>query len=163
MLLQTLRTGDFNELAGVVPSWDLRFRQFGHGPFRGQLRFLRRGGIQVFQFGVNRMVHIEGWPLPGSYGYRPVLPENAKAIWSGRHLEAGQVRLYKPGQVTDHLTAADHYQLVALLLDADLVRQEVPDLVRQEIHADCCKERQRVGCQLRSPRPKRASRTSQRA
>jgi AraC family ethanolamine operon transcriptional activator len=36
--------------------------------------------------------------------------------------------LGKPGQVADHLTAADHYQLVALALDADLVRQAVPVL-----------------------------------
>jgi AraC family ethanolamine operon transcriptional activator len=74
------------------------------------------------------MVHIEGWPPPGSYGCFPVLAENAKAVWSGRHLKPGQVRLYKPGQVADHLTAADHYQLVALALDADLVQQEVPVL-----------------------------------
>jgi AraC-like DNA-binding protein len=36
--------------------------------------------------------------------------------------------LYKPGQVADHLTAADHYQLVGLALDADLVQQDVPVL-----------------------------------
>jgi AraC family ethanolamine operon transcriptional activator len=74
------------------------------------------------------MMHIEGWPPPGSFGCFPVLAANENAVWSGRHLKAGQVRLYKPGQVTDHLTAADHYQLVALALDADLVRQEVPVL-----------------------------------
>jgi AraC family ethanolamine operon transcriptional activator len=36
--------------------------------------------------------------------------------------------LYKPGQLADHVTAADHYQLVALALDADLVQQELPVL-----------------------------------
>jgi hypothetical protein len=29
MLLQTLRTRDFEELAGAFPRWKLRFRQFG--------------------------------------------------------------------------------------------------------------------------------------
>jgi hypothetical protein len=122
MLLQSLRTCDFDELAQAFPQWDLRFRQFGRGPFRGQLRFLQQGGIQVFQLGANRMVHIEGWPPPGSFGCFPVLAENENAVWSGRNLKAGQVRLTKPGQGADHLTAADHYQLVALALDADLVR-----------------------------------------
>ena len=128
MLLQTLRTRDFDQLAQAFPQWDLRFRQLGRGPIRGHLHFLQRRGIQVFQLGVNRMVHIEGWPPPGSYGCFPVLAENAQAVWSGRHLKAGQVRLYRPGQVADHVTAADHYQLVALALDADLVQQEVPVL-----------------------------------
>jgi hypothetical protein len=74
------------------------------------------------------MMHIEGWPPPGSFGCFPVLAANENAVWSGRHLKSGQVRLYKPGQVADHLTAADHYQLVALALDADLARQELPAL-----------------------------------
>jgi hypothetical protein len=44
VLLQTLRTGDFDELAGAFPGWDLRFRQLGRGPFRGRLQFLQREG-----------------------------------------------------------------------------------------------------------------------
>jgi hypothetical protein len=46
MLLQTLRTGDFDELAGAFPGWDLRFRQLGRGPFRGRLPFLQREGTR---------------------------------------------------------------------------------------------------------------------
>jgi hypothetical protein len=38
MLLQTLSTRDFDELAGAFPGWDLRMRQLGHGPFRGRLQ-----------------------------------------------------------------------------------------------------------------------------
>jgi hypothetical protein len=34
MLLQTLSTRDFDELAGAFPRWDLRLRQLGRGPFR---------------------------------------------------------------------------------------------------------------------------------
>lgn len=33
MLLQTLRTRDFDELAGAFRQWNLRFRQFGRVPF----------------------------------------------------------------------------------------------------------------------------------
>src|SRR5262249_30879106 len=128
MLLQTLRTHDFDELAQAFPQWDLRFRQLGRGTFEGQLQFLHLGGIQVFRLPVNGMSHAEGWPPPSSFGCFPVLAENANAVWSGRHLKAGQVRLGKPGLVADHLTAADHYQLVGLALDADLVRQELPVL-----------------------------------
>src|SRR5262249_13595470 len=84
VLLQTLRTGDFDELTGGVPRWDLRFRQLGRGPFQGHLQFLQLGAIQVFRVSVNRMVHVEGWPPPGSFGFGPVLPANAGAIWRGR-------------------------------------------------------------------------------
>jgi hypothetical protein len=45
LLLQTLRTRDFDELAGAFPRWNLPFRQFGRGPFRAHFRFLQLGGI----------------------------------------------------------------------------------------------------------------------
>jgi AraC family ethanolamine operon transcriptional activator len=128
MLLQTLRTRDFDELAVAFPRWDLRFRQFGRGPFRGHLQFLQLGGIQVFRIAVNRMIHIEGWSPPGSFGCFPVLAANENAVWGGRHLKAGQVRVSDSSQGTDHVTAADHYQVVALAVDGDLFRQEVPVL-----------------------------------
>jgi hypothetical protein len=64
MLLQTLSTRDFDELAGAFPQWNLRFRQFGRGPFRGQFQFIQLRDIQVFRVAVNRMSHIEGLPPP---------------------------------------------------------------------------------------------------
>jgi AraC family ethanolamine operon transcriptional activator len=128
MLLQTLRTRDFDELAAAFPQWNLRFGQFGRGPFRGHLQFLQLGGIQVFRVAVNRMIHIEGWPPPGTFGCFPVLAANENAVWGGRRLKAGQVRVFDPDQEADHMTAADHYQLVALAVDGDLFRQEVPVL-----------------------------------
>ena len=128
MLLQTLRTCDFDELAAAFPRWDLCFRQFGRGPFQGHVQFLQLGGIQVFRAAVNRMIHIEGWPLPGSFGCFPVLAANENAVWGGRRLRAGQIRVFDPGQQADHVTATDHYQLVALVVDGNLFRQEVPVL-----------------------------------
>jgi AraC family ethanolamine operon transcriptional activator len=128
MLLQTLSTRDFDELAGAFPRWDLRSRQLGRGPFRGHLQFLQLGGVQVFRAAVNRMIHIEGRPPPGCFGCFPVLTANANAVWGSRRLKAGQVRVFDPGQQADHVTAADHYQLVALAVDGDLFRQEVPVL-----------------------------------
>jgi hypothetical protein len=67
---------------------------------------------------------LQRWRIAGYYFSQ----FRALRVWSGRHLKAGQVRLYKPGQAADHVTAADHYQLVALALDADLVQKEVPVL-----------------------------------
>ena len=69
MLLQTLTTRDFDELAAALPRWDLRFRQFGRGPFGGQLQLLQHEGTLIFQLAVNRMIHIEGGPPPGSFGF----------------------------------------------------------------------------------------------
>jgi hypothetical protein len=37
MLLQTVRTGDPDELAEGFRRWELRFRQLGGGSFRGEL------------------------------------------------------------------------------------------------------------------------------
>jgi len=128
VLLQSLNTGDFDELAEAFLRWDLRIRQLGRGPFRGQLEFLQLGGIQVFRVAVNRKIHVEGWPPPGSFGCAPVLAANENATWRGRRLNAGQVRVLVPGQEADHVTPADHYQMVALAVDADLVRQGAPVL-----------------------------------
>src|SRR5215469_5498376 len=74
--LHTLRTCDFDELADAFPWWDLRFRQLGRGPFRGQLQILQHEGLQVFQLAVNRMIHITGWAPRNSFGCFPVLATN---------------------------------------------------------------------------------------
>jgi hypothetical protein len=47
MPLQTLRTRDPDELAEGFHRWELRFRQFGGGSFRGELEFLQLGGTQI--------------------------------------------------------------------------------------------------------------------
>jgi hypothetical protein len=133
MLLQTFSTRGFDELAGAFPRWDLRFRQFGRGSFRGRRQFLDLRGIQVFRVAVNRIIHIEGCPPPGSFGCFPVLAANENALWNGRRLKAGQVRVFDPGQEADHVTAPDNYQLVALAVDGDLFRQEVPVLGEFEL------------------------------
>ena len=54
MLQQTLRTRDFDELAGAFPRWVLCFQQFGRGPFRGQLQCLQQEGTLIFQLAANR-------------------------------------------------------------------------------------------------------------
>jgi len=126
MLLQSLSTRDFDEMAEAFPRWDLRVRQLGRGPFRGHLQVLELGGIQVFRVAVNRMVHAEGWLPPGSFGWAPVLAANENAIWRGRRLKAGQVRVGVPGQQVDHVTAADHSQWVAMAADGALVREAAP-------------------------------------
>jgi AraC family ethanolamine operon transcriptional activator len=121
--LQTLSTRDFDELAEGFRGWNLRFRQIGGGSFQGELKFLQFGGMQIFQAAVNRRVHVEGWPPPGSFGCAPVLAANESAVWRGRRLKAGQVRVLAPGQQADHVTAAADYQLVALAVDGELARQ----------------------------------------
>jgi AraC family ethanolamine operon transcriptional activator len=125
VILQTLGTRDFDELAEAFPGWDLRFRQLGRGPFRGRLQLLQLQGAQVFRLCVNRRLHIEGCPPPGSFGCFPVLSANTKAVWSGRRLKMGQVRVFDLNQTTDHVTAPDDYQLVALVVQGDLFRKEV--------------------------------------
>src|SRR5262245_197766 len=109
-------------MAKGFPRWDLRFRQLGSGPLRGQLQLLELGGTQVFRVAVNRMVHAEGW-RPGGFGYAPILAANARAIWRGRRLNAGQVRVGIPGQQVDHVTAGDQYHMVGMEVDGNLYRQ----------------------------------------
>jgi len=90
VLLQTLRTPDFDQLAGAFPRWDLRFRQLGGGPFRGELQFLQLGGTQILRASGNRRLQAQGSLPPGSFGFAPVLPRNAGAIWRGRRCRTGQ-------------------------------------------------------------------------
>jgi AraC family ethanolamine operon transcriptional activator len=127
-VLQTVKTRDFDEMTERFPQWDLRFRQLGRGPFRGQLQFLELGGIQVFRVATNRMTHIEGWPPASSFGCFPVLAANENAVWGGRRLKAGQVRVFDSGQEADHVTAAHDYQTVALAVDGALVQEAAPVL-----------------------------------
>src|SRR5262249_32667577 len=125
VLLQTLETRDFDELALALPLRNLRFRQLGRGAFRGELQFLKLEGVEVFRVAFNRMVHTQGWPSPDSFACAPVLAANENSVWRGWRLKAGQVRVRVPGQEVNHVTAADHYQLVALVVDRDLLRKGV--------------------------------------
>jgi AraC family ethanolamine operon transcriptional activator len=74
------------------------------------------------------MTHIEGWPPASSFGCFPVLGANENAVWSGRRLKAGQVRVVDPDHQADHVTAADNYRTVALAVDGALVREAAPVL-----------------------------------
>jgi hypothetical protein len=89
MLLETLRTRDADELAGGFGRWGLRFRQFGGGSFRGELKFLQLGGTQIICASGNRRLQAQGFLPPGSFGFAPVLPGNAGAIWRGRRCKTG--------------------------------------------------------------------------
>ena len=122
MLLQTLSTRDPDELAQGFRRWQLRFRQLGGGPFRGELQFLQLGAIQILRASGNCRLQARGAPPPGSFGFAPVLPRNAGALWRGRRCQAGQVITIDPGQEGDHMSAAD-YLMVGLTVDGDFFRE----------------------------------------
>jgi AraC family ethanolamine operon transcriptional activator len=122
MLLQTLRTRDPDELAAGFRRWDHRFRQFGGGPFRGELKLLQLGGIQILRASGNRRLQDQGSLPLGSFGFAPVLPGNEGAVWRGRRCKAGQVVTIDPGQEGDHMSAAD-YLMVGLTVDGDFFRE----------------------------------------
>jgi len=122
MLLQTLRIRDPDELAEGFHGWELRFRQLGGGSFRGELKFLQLGGTQIIRASGNRRLQAQGFLPPGSFGFAPVLPRNAGAIWRGRRCKKGQVVTIDPGQEGDHVSAAN-YLMVGLTVDGDFFRE----------------------------------------
>jgi AraC family ethanolamine operon transcriptional activator len=129
MLLQTLRTREPDELAEGFRGWELHFRQVGGGSFRGELKFLQLGGTQILRASGNRRLHAQGSLPPGSFGFSPVLPRNAGAIWRGRRCKSGQVVTIDPSQDGDHMSAAD-YLMVGLTVDGDLFRESAAVLGR---------------------------------
>jgi AraC family ethanolamine operon transcriptional activator len=117
-----LRTRDFDELAKGFHLWDHHFRQIGGGSFRGELKLLELGGIQIVRVSCNRRLRAQGSPPPGRFAFAPVLPKNEGALWRGRRCKTGQVVTLVPGQEEDHITTAD-YEFVALTVDGDLFRE----------------------------------------
>jgi AraC family ethanolamine operon transcriptional activator len=122
VLLQTLRTRDSDELAAGFRRWDLRLRQLGGGPFRGELQLLQLGRAQILRASGNRRLQAQGSLPPGTFGFAPVLPRNAGARWRGRRCQTGQVVTIDPGQEGDHMSAAD-YWMVGLTVDGDFFRE----------------------------------------
>jgi AraC family ethanolamine operon transcriptional activator len=122
MHLQTLRIRDLDELAEGFRPWELHFRHLGGGSFRGELKVLQVGRIQIVRTTGNRRLHAQGSAPPGSFGFAPVLPRNAGSIWRGRRCKTGQVVTLDPGQEADHVTAAD-YEFLSLTLDGDFFRE----------------------------------------
>ena len=117
-----LRIRDPDELAEGFRPWELRFRQLGGGSFRGQLRSLQLGRIQIVRASGNRRLHAQGSAPPGSFGFAPVLPKTEGAIWRGRRCKTGQVVTIDPGQEGDHMSAVD-YLMVGLTVDGDFFRE----------------------------------------
>src|SRR5262249_36320180 len=97
-------------------------RQFGGGSFQGELQFLQLGGTQILRASGNRRLQAQGSVPPGSFGFAPVLPSNAGALWRGRRCQTGQVVTIDPGQEVDHMSAAD-YWMVGLTVDGDFFRE----------------------------------------
>ena len=122
MHLETLRTRDLDELAEGFHRWNLRFRQLGAGSFRGELKFLELGGIQIVRVSCNRRLHTQGSPPPGRFAFAPVLPKNEGALWRGRRCKTGQVVVIDPGQECEHITTTD-YEFLGLSLDGDFFRE----------------------------------------
>jgi AraC family transcriptional regulator, ethanolamine operon transcriptional activator len=122
MVLETLSTRDHDELAEGFRRWELRFRQLGGGSFRGELKVLQLGGTQIIRASGNRRLQVQGSLPPGSFGFAPVLPRNAGALWRGRRCKTGQVITLDPGQEGDHLSAAE-YLMVGLTVDGDFFRE----------------------------------------
>jgi hypothetical protein len=121
MLLQTLSTRDPDELAEGLRPWELRCKQLGGGSFRGELKRLQLGRIQIVRTSGNRRLQAQGSAPSGSFGFAPVLPSSEGAIWRGRRCKTGQVVTIDPGQEADHITAAD-YEFVCLTVDGDFFR-----------------------------------------
>src|SRR5262249_48169840 len=97
-------------------------RQFGGGSFQGELQFLQLGGTQILRASGNRRLQAQGSLPPGSFGFAPVLPSNAGALWRGRRCQMGQVITLDPGQEGDHMSAAD-YWMVGLTVDGKFFRE----------------------------------------
>jgi AraC family transcriptional regulator, ethanolamine operon transcriptional activator len=122
VLLQTLSTRDFDELAKGFRRWNLCFRQLGTGSFWGELKLLQLGGIQIFRVSCNRRMHVEGSPPPDSFGFIPVLPSNEGAIWRGRRCKTGQVVVGDPSLEPDHISAAES-KGVGVIVDGNFFRE----------------------------------------
>jgi AraC family ethanolamine operon transcriptional activator len=116
------RIRDSDELAEGFRPWGLRFRQLGGGSFRGELKLLKLGRIQIVRATGNRRLHAQGSTPPGTFGFAPVLPRNEAALWRGRRCKTGQVVTIDPAQEADHITAAD-FEFVSLTVDGDFVRE----------------------------------------
>jgi AraC family ethanolamine operon transcriptional activator len=121
LVVHSLQTHDFDQLALAFHRWNLQFRQLSSGPFDGELHFAQAGGIQVVQVTVNQVVQARGGQVPGSYGFVPITTTNAEALWRGTKQQPGQIVVHGPGQEIDHRTSRA-YSTTLVSVDAELLR-----------------------------------------
>ena len=130
----SLRTADFDEIAGGFPGWDQRLTQIGGGPFRGRVVLAQVGRCQFFEAEGNRAILARGGSPPNSYAFSPIQPRNAGALWRGRMLRTGMINIRGPGESMDHRTA-ENYRTTGLVADAELVHHIAASLHGVDI--DC--------------------------
>ncbi len=120
-LYSSLRTRDFDELAGAFRRWKQDFQQIGRGPFQGELQFLQLSGFQVFRVNVSQVIQVQGSPPPDSFVFIPIVART-EARWRGRPREVGDLQVLPPGREEDLLTSANH-EIVGMRVGADFVRK----------------------------------------
>jgi AraC family ethanolamine operon transcriptional activator len=111
---------DFDQLAQAFVHWDIRFQQFGPGPFRGALSIVQVDGVQLLRVTMNRTILASGVPPRGVIPLSPVTPANRSAIFRGERLRPGQLNFVAPGDEINHLTSAA-YDNIIVAVDANLL------------------------------------------
>jgi AraC family transcriptional regulator, ethanolamine operon transcriptional activator len=118
----SLRTTDFDQIAGGFPGWKQRNIQIGGGSFQGRVVLAQFGRFQLFEAEGNRAILSRGDSPPNSYAFSPVQERNAGSLWRGRTLRPGMINIRRPGEPMDHRTS-ENYRTTGLIVDADFVHR----------------------------------------
>ena len=123
----SLRTTDFDQIAGGFPGWEQRNIQIGGGPFQGRVVLAQFGRFQLFEAEGNRAILSRGGSPPNTYAFSPVQERNAGALWRGRTLRTGMINIRRPGEDMDHRTW-ENYRTTGLIVDAEFVNRVAASL-----------------------------------
>jgi len=145
-LVLSVRTTDFDKLAGGIPGWNADFSQVSLGSFRGELDLLMLRDVTICRIAGNREILARGAHRPGTFAFGVPSHRQETSILSGRPVRNGQVIFLGPEDTLDQKTCTD-YQAVFVEIDCTTFLEGMSALTRRDVQADL------AGKSLLSPPP----------
>jgi AraC family ethanolamine operon transcriptional activator len=104
---------DFDAFASLFMGWRGQFDQLTFGPFLGTMQTARGRNLQVHRATTNQALLVRGREPDGILTLALVTQRNARSLWQGRQLQAGQFVIRGGDVGADHYAArdSDSYQI----------------------------------------------------
>ncbi|WP_165229712.1 helix-turn-helix domain-containing protein [Aquisphaera insulae] len=139
-MVRAVETDDLDEIRQAFVRWDQRLEQLEGGPFRGGLRLVDLGGVQLLAVRSARVVRARGARPDGSCVFSTVTDRNAGSSWRGRTLGTGMVNVIAPDSEMDHRTCSN-YQNVSIVVQIGLLEWTAAALIGVGLDRILCGDR----------------------
>lgn len=132
----TLETRDVILQAQALPKWRQEYLQISEGAFRGTIRDISLGPVQLFRETMNKAVDQRGHPWENSFVVGVPVEIEGEGFWSGEQLSTDSIFFLKPNSELQFRTP-QRSDIYVAVLDIDLLSQYIEDIEEVDLRHLC--------------------------